>query len=50
VYAAKVLACSAADLFEDPELVKKAREELKERLAGGGYVCPIPEGAVPYII
>ena len=50
VYAAKVLACSAADLFEDPGLVKKAREELKERLAGGGYVCPIPEGAVPYII
>ena len=44
--AAKVLACSAIDLFEKPEILQRAREEFRKRTEGG-YVCPIEEDAVP---
>ena len=50
IYAAKILACTAADLYEDSSVIAAAKEELQERTAGGGYVCPIPPDAVPYII
>ena len=50
VYAAKVLACSAADLFEDGSLIDDARAEFKARLSGEEYMCPIPQDAAPYII
>jgi aminobenzoyl-glutamate utilization protein B len=43
ILAAKVLASSAVELYENPELILKAREEFSERSAGG-YVCPIPDG------
>ncbi len=45
IKAAEVLSCTAVDLFEDPELLRKAREEFEMRTRDG-YVCPIPEGAV----
>ncbi|MDR0928387.1 MAG: amidohydrolase [Oscillospiraceae bacterium] len=44
--AAKVLAGAAIDLYEQPELLKQAKAEFDE-VAGDGYQCPIPEGAVP---
>ena len=50
VYAAKVLACTAADLFENTSIIEAAKAELEERLAGEEYLCPIPADAVPYII
>ena len=50
LYAAKVLACSAADLFENTSLIEKARAEFTARLGGEEYMCPIPPDAVPYII
>ncbi len=50
LYAAKVLACSAADLFESPEIIDDAKAELVERLDGEEYMCPIPDGVPPYII
>ena len=37
---------TAIDLFEDPDLLAKARDEFIKR-TGTGYVCPIEEGAVP---
>lgn len=43
ILAGKVLASSAVELYENPELILKAREEFSERSAGG-YVCPIPDG------
>lgn len=46
--ASKVIAATAFDLFEDPELLEKARAEWKEK-AEGGYVCPIEDGAKPAI-
>ena len=46
--AGKVLCGAAIDLFEEPELIKSAREEF-EKAAKGGYVCPVPEGAEPVL-
>lgn len=48
LYAAKVMACTAADILEDPALLDAAKAELEKKLqATGGYVCPIPPEAVP---
>ena len=44
--AGKVLAATGLDLILDPELVKKAQAELKERLQGETYVA-IPKGVKP---
>ena len=46
LHAGKILAMSAVELYEDPELIKTAKEEFAKRTASG-YVCPIEENAVP---
>ena len=46
LYAAKVLAGSAADLMEHEEYLKEAREEF-EIAAAEGYDCPISPDLVP---
>ena len=46
LYAGKAVAGTALRLIEDPELVKKAREEHKEKI-GEGYVCGIPKDLKP---
>jgi aminobenzoyl-glutamate utilization protein B len=46
LYAAKVMAGIAADLFAAPETLAAARAEL-ERLTAGGYQCAIPPEAGP---
>ncbi|MGN1001370.1 MAG: M20 family metallopeptidase [Oscillospiraceae bacterium] len=46
LHAAKVLACAAAELYEKPELLAKARAEFEKKTACG-YTCPIPPDAVP---
>lgn len=50
IYAAKVLAGAVADLFGSPEVIEEAKKEFQERTRDSGYVCPIPEDAVPYVI
>lgn len=47
IYASKVIAASALDLMTKPELLKKAQEEWKERLAGRVYKPPIPDDLKP---
>ena len=42
IYAAKVLAATAVELFEDPALIESAKKEWRAR-ASEGYVCPIPK-------
>ena len=42
LFAGKVLAATAIDLFENPELLKKVRDEFREN-AKEGYTCPIPK-------
>jgi aminobenzoyl-glutamate utilization protein B len=46
--AAKVMAATAVDLFEDPELLAEAKAEFLERTKSG-FVSPIEDGAVPAI-
>jgi len=47
MFATKVHADSALDLLTKPELLKKARDEWKERLAGRVYKPPIPADLKP---
>ena len=49
IYAAKVLAATAIDLFTDALLLADAKAEFAERTEGG-YVCPIEPDAVPVAI
>jgi len=42
IHAAKTMAATAIDAIENPELLAKAKAELKERVSGKPYVCPIP--------
>ena len=49
LYAAKVMADTAIDLFEQPEVLEKAKEEFARR-SKAGYVCPIEKDAVPTVV
>ncbi len=42
--AAKTIAGSAIDLYRSPDLLQRAREDLKKTMAGQKYVTLIPEG------
>jgi len=46
LYAAKVMACIAADLFLQPDVLERAKAEHAEKTACG-YTCPIPAGVAP---
>ncbi len=50
VHAGKVLAITAADLFEEPELLKQARDEFKQSTDGRPYKTPLPEGTMPRLV
>lgn len=50
LYAAKALAATAIDLLENHEIVANAKAELKERLDGEKYICPIPEDITPSMV
>lgn len=47
LWTGKVLAQTAIELLEDPELLQKAKDEHKERIGKDGYICPIPKGLKP---
>ena len=42
--AAKILALSAKELFTNPDLVRKAKEEFQAKIKNEPYVSPIPDG------
>ena len=42
MYAAKVMALSAATLVESPEVLERAKAEFRAALERNPYVCPIP--------
>ncbi len=48
--AGKVMAGAGIDLIDNPELLGAAKAELKKRLGGSSYVCPIPKGVKPRAI
>ncbi len=47
IYARKVLGETAMRLFDEPETVEAAKQELLERLGGNKYVSPIPQDVKP---
>ncbi|RDI62401.1 M20 family metallopeptidase [Microvirga subterranea] len=47
VLAAKAMASTAADCLRNPDLIARAKAELKERTGGRDYVCPIPDDVTP---
>lgn len=48
--AGKVIAAAAVDLMERPELLEAAKKEFDGKMKRyGGYVCPVPKGAVPTV-
>ncbi len=46
-FVAKVMAATAVDAIEAPELIAKAKADLAERTARSPYISPLPEGTVP---
>lgn len=47
MFAAKALAVTALELFEDPQQIQAARADWKARMEGRKYVSFIPEGQEP---
>jgi len=47
VLAAKAMAATAADCLRNPDLVARAKAELRERTGGRAYICPIPDDVTP---
>ena len=47
LYAGQVLAATAIDLCEDPQVLERAWEELRRRTKGQPYKCPIPVDIEP---
>lgn len=43
LHAGKVIAATALEAFQNPEIIKQAKEELLTRLDGERYVSPLPE-------
>ena len=48
--AGKVIAATAIDLMEKPDVLQAAKDEFNKKMKRyGGYTCPVPQGAVPVI-
>ncbi len=45
LHAGKVMAATAIEILQSPELVNQAKAELQKRLDGDSYVCPMPAGS-----
>lgn len=48
-YAGRVLCDAAIKLHNNPELIEKAKRELKLKLDGENYKCPIPKDVKPHV-
>lgn len=46
--AGKVIAATAMDLYENPEIIEAAKEEFQKKTKGG-YYCPVPDGVTPVV-
>jgi len=47
IFASKVMAATVIDLLTKPEILKKAKEEWKERMKGLSYKSPLPPDLKP---
>lgn len=49
LHAARIMALSAIDCFNDPEILHKARQEFDKAMQGKPYICPIPDEVQPHV-
>jgi aminobenzoyl-glutamate utilization protein B len=47
IFATKVMAGSAVELITKPDLLKKIKDEHREKMRGRKYMCPIPKNVKP---
>jgi aminobenzoyl-glutamate utilization protein B len=47
IQAGKIIAMTALDAIDNPDLVLKAKREHEERMCGEPYRCAIPENVTP---
>ncbi|WP_352990950.1 M20 family metallopeptidase [Mesorhizobium sp. M1233] len=47
ILAAKVMASTAADCIRNPEIITRAKAELKQQTGGRPYLCPVPLDVTP---
>lgn len=47
--AAKIMACTGAELLEKPELLERIKEDWLEKLDGETYPDPLPKDVKPEI-
>jgi aminobenzoyl-glutamate utilization protein B len=47
ILAAKTMAATVADALRNPDLLARAKAELRDRTGGKPYVCPIPDDVTP---
>ncbi len=47
IQAAKGMAATALDIYQDADLLARAKAELKQRTGGKPYSCPIPTDVLP---
>ena len=50
LHAGKVIAATAVEVMQNPEIIESAKQELQVRLGGQKYVCPIPKHVKPSAI
>lgn len=50
LFAGKVMAGTIIDVLEQPEIIEKAKEELRKRVGSEGYIAPIPKDVRPMAI
>lgn len=48
-YAGDVLFDAVKTLYQNPEMIEKAKAELKTRLQDNSYKCLIPKDVLPHI-
>jgi len=49
LFAAKTIAGTALDLMTDPQMLKRAQDEHRERLGGRKYKSAVPPGSKPLL-
>ena len=47
LHAGKIIAATAIEATENPEIIEKAKAELRGRLNGEAYECPTPGDVKP---
>lgn len=47
VAAAKIMALTAAEVLENPEMIKEIKQNHINKLDGQEYICPIPKDVIP---